>query len=61
MVKGTPSFGRHRKVTHARCRRCGSYSYHLNKRKCSRCGYPSKKLADYNWKWKHPLKRHRKK
>jgi large subunit ribosomal protein L37e len=61
MVKGTPSFGRHRKISHARCRRCGAYSYHLQKRKCAKCGYPAKKLLNFNWKWKHVLKRNRKK
>ncbi|NIM47083.1 MAG: 50S ribosomal protein L37e [Candidatus Aenigmarchaeota archaeon] len=61
MTKGTPSFGRHTKVIHTRCRRCGSYSYHLKKRKCSKCGYPSRKLRKFNWVWKHPLKKNRKK
>jgi pyruvate formate lyase activating enzyme len=28
---------------------------------CSKCGYPDAKLRKFNWQWKHPLKRNRKK
>jgi len=44
MTKGTPSFGKHNKVIHTRCRRCGKYAYHKTKKKCSACGYPNSKL-----------------
>jgi len=44
MAKGTPSFGKHRKIIHTRCRRCGHHTYHITKKKCSNCGYPSSKL-----------------
>lgn len=61
MAKGTPSFGKHNKITHARCRRCGKYAYHERKKKCAACGYPAPKLRKFNWAWKHPLKKNRKK
>lgn len=61
MSKGTPSFGKHRKITHARCRRCGSHSYHKTKKRCSKCGYPDSKLRKFRWQWKHPLTKKRKK
>jgi large subunit ribosomal protein L37e len=61
MVKGTPSFGKHRKITHIRCRRCGSHSYNIRKKKCSKCGYPSPKLRKFNWAWKNTLTKKRKK
>ena len=51
MTKGTASKGKHSgKVTHARCRRCGKRTYHLNKRQCASCGYGrSAKLRKYRW------------
>ena len=52
MSKGTPSFGKHQKVTHIRCRRCGRHSYHKRLKKCSACGYPRAKLLRASWKWK---------
>jgi len=61
MAKGTPSFGKHQKITHIRCRRCGKHTYHVQKKKCSSCGYPSSKLRKYNWAWKDTLKKNRKK
>ncbi|MFH1474046.1 MAG: 50S ribosomal protein L37e [Candidatus Aenigmatarchaeota archaeon] len=61
MAKGTPSFGKHNKVTHSRCRRCGKHTYHIRKKKCSHCGYPSSKLRIFNWAWKSILKKNRKK
>ena len=60
MGKGTPSFGKHNKVTHIRCRRCGRHSYHVNKKRCSYCGYPAPRLRDFAWKWKNTIKRNRK-
>ena len=35
--------------THTTCRRCGKVSYHIQKSICSSCGYPSKKMRQYNW------------
>ncbi len=50
MSKGTPSFGKHNKKTHIRCRRCGGHSYHIRKKKCSSCGYgATARLRHYNW------------
>jgi large subunit ribosomal protein L37e len=49
MSKGTPSFGKHNKITHIRCRRCGKHSYHIKKGKCSNCGFgESKKMYDFS-------------
>lgn len=48
--KGTPSFGKHQKRTHVLCRRCGNRSFHIRKRKCSKCGYgASSKIKRYSW------------
>ncbi|NOZ82134.1 MAG: 50S ribosomal protein L37e [Candidatus Micrarchaeota archaeon] len=60
MSKGTPSFGKHNKITHIVCRRCGRHSYHIRKKRCAACGYPDSKLRSYNWSWKG-LKKERKK
>ncbi len=60
MSKGTPSFGKHKKITHIRCRRCGRHSYHVRKKRCAACGYPSPKLRSFNWSWK-TVNRERKK
>lgn len=35
--------------THTRCRRCGRTSFHIQKKVCSGCGYPSARLRSYNW------------
>ena len=61
MSKGTPSFGRHNKITHIRCRRCGGHSYHIRKKKCSSCGYPASKLRSFRWANKKTLTKKRKK
>ncbi len=54
MVKGTPSFGKHNKVTHIACRRCGRHSYHIRKKYCSACGFGrSSKIRKYAWQWKN--------
>ncbi|MFQ6020475.1 MAG: 50S ribosomal protein L37e [Candidatus Aenigmatarchaeota archaeon] len=58
--KGTPSFGKHQKITHIRCRRCGRHSYHIRKKKCSACGFPISKIRKFNWAWKD-INRNRKK
>ncbi|MBU5575218.1 MAG: 50S ribosomal protein L37e [Candidatus Aenigmatarchaeota archaeon] len=55
MTKGTPSFGKHNKITHIRCRRCGRNSYHIQKKKCAACGYPNKRLRSFRWAWKEIL------
>ncbi len=52
MSKGTPSFGKHQGITHIRCRRCGRHSYHMNKMKCSACGFPRPKIRKEAWRWK---------
>jgi large subunit ribosomal protein L37e len=51
MTKGTTSFGKKSKgKTHIRCRRCGGHSYHVNKKKCSYCGFGADtKIRQYNW------------
>jgi len=57
MTKGTPSMGKHNKISHIRCRRCGRHSYHIRKKKCGACGFgASKKLYDMAWKTK-PINR----
>ena len=35
--------------THTSCRRCGRTSYHIQKKVCSACGYPSARNRHYNW------------
>ena len=35
--------------THTTCRRCGRTSFHIQKKVCSGCGYPSARLRSYNW------------
>jgi large subunit ribosomal protein L37e len=53
MVKGTPSYGKHNKKTHIRCRRCGRRSYHVQKKRCAACGFGhSAKIRGYRWQWK---------
>ena len=39
-TKGTSSFGKRHNKTHTLCRRCGGRCYHIQKKTCSRCGYP---------------------
>ena len=56
MAKGTPSFGKHNKVVHIRCRRCGRHSYHKRLEKCSACGFPRPKMRKESWRWK-PINR----
>ncbi|XP_064605920.1 large ribosomal subunit protein eL37A-like [Liolophura sinensis] len=48
-TKGTSSFGKRNKKTHSHCRRCGRRSYHIQKKVCASCGYPSPRLRHYNW------------
>ncbi len=61
MSKGTPSQGRHQRITHIRCRRCGRHSYHIQKKKCSACAYPLAKRCKESWKWKPVNRAYRKK
>merc|ERR1712118_492845 len=35
--------------THTMCRRCGRTSFHIQKKVCSACGYPSARMRTYNW------------
>eukprot|EP00616_Rhizochromulina_sp_CCMP1243_P004626 CAMPEP_0118970234 /NCGR_PEP_ID=MMETSP1173-20130426/7180_1 /TAXON_ID=1034831 /ORGANISM="Rhizochromulina marina cf, Strain CCMP1243" /LENGTH=94 /DNA_ID=CAMNT_0006919571 /DNA_START=61 /DNA_END=345 /DNA_ORIENTATION=+ len=49
MTKGTSSFGKRHSKTHTTCRRCGKVSFHLQKKKCSSCGYPAAQMRRYQW------------
>mmetsp|Transcript_45336 Transcript_45336/g.107018 ORF Transcript_45336/g.107018 Transcript_45336/m.107018 type:complete len:92 (-) Transcript_45336:104-379(-) len=49
MTKGTPSFGKRHNKTHTSCRRCGRRSFHIQKKTCAGCGYPSARKRTYNW------------
>ena len=49
MTKGTQSFGMRHNKSHTLCRRCGRSSYHIQKKRCSACGYPLAKIRKYNW------------
>jgi large subunit ribosomal protein L37e len=57
MTKGTQSFGMRNNKTHTLCRRCGRSTYHIQKKRCSACGFPSSKIRKYNWSEK-AKKRH---
>ena len=35
--------------THTGCRRCGRTSFHIQKKVCAGCGYPSARNRHYNW------------
>ena len=35
--------------THTSCRRCGRTSFHIQKKVCAACGYPSSRMRSYNW------------
>ncbi|XP_077981103.1 large ribosomal subunit protein eL37A-like [Glandiceps talaboti] len=48
MTKGTSSFGKRHNKTHTECRRCGR-KYHIQKKRCGSCGYPSSRIRHYNW------------
>merc|ERR1711872_536039 len=47
--KGTGSFGKRNEKTHVMCNRCGKRSFHLQKKTCSACGYPSARTRKYEW------------
>ena len=40
-TKGTSSFGKRHNKTHTHCRRCGRRAYHIQKKRCASCSYPS--------------------
>mmetsp|Transcript_7521 Transcript_7521/g.12678 ORF Transcript_7521/g.12678 Transcript_7521/m.12678 type:complete len:93 (-) Transcript_7521:82-360(-) len=35
--------------THTMCRRCGKTSFHIQKKVCAACGYPSARNRSFNW------------
>eukprot|EP00392_Amoebophrya_sp_AT5.2_P010774 g10841.t1 len=41
--------GKHNSHSHGLCIRCGARAFHLQKKRCGRCGYPGKKIRNYNW------------
>ena len=47
--KGTQARGKRHTRVHVLCRRCGSKTYHVANSRCSRCGFPDKKIRHYNW------------
>jgi len=54
MTKGTASQKGGRK-THIPCRRCGRRSYHVQKKRCSSCGFGAMaKVRHYGWAKHHP-------
>lgn len=55
MGTGTPAMGRKSgKKTHIRCRRCGRHTYHVQKKRCSACGFgETTKLRSYKWAKEH--------
>ncbi|XP_020810047.1 probable 60S ribosomal protein L37-B [Drosophila serrata] len=57
MTKGTTSFGKRHNKTHTLCRRCGSSSFHIQKSRCSKCGYPNAKTRSFNWSTKAKRRR----
>lgn len=44
--------GKHQRISHINCRRCGRHSYHIQKQKCSACGFPRSKIRKEAWRWK---------
>ena len=54
---GTPAMGKRHKKSHGLCIRCGKRSYHLQKKKCASCGYPSSTMRKYNWSKKAKRRR----
>merc|ERR1739841_431674 len=57
MTKGTSSFGKRHNKTHTACRRCGKSSYHIQKSRCSSCGFPEPRMRKYNWSEKAKRRR----
>ncbi|XP_061182260.1 large ribosomal subunit protein eL37A-like [Saccostrea echinata] len=56
-TKGTSSFGKRHNKTHTACRRCGRRSYHIQKKTCASCGYPSPKRRHFEWSEKAKRRR----
>ncbi|EFC40681.1 predicted protein [Naegleria gruberi] len=52
MTKGTQSFGLRHTKTHGMCPRCDRRSYHIQKKTCASCGFPSPKIRKYQWAYK---------
>ena len=50
--KGTQSFGKRHGRVHVLCRRCGRKTFHKTRKRCSACGFPSKRMKNYNWSLK---------
>ena len=44
--------GKHQRITHIRCKRCGRHSYHISHQTCAACGYPRAKIRKEAWRWK---------
>eukprot|EP01027_Heterolobosea_sp_BB2_P021198 GEZU01030395.1.p1 GENE.GEZU01030395.1~~GEZU01030395.1.p1 ORF type:complete len:110 (+),score=16.55 GEZU01030395.1:66-395(+) len=57
MTKGTQSFGKRHTKSHILCVRCGRRAYHVQKKTCASCGYPSAKTRSYNWSVKAKRRR----
>merc|ERR1712055_282786 len=57
MTKGTSSRGKRHTKSHAPCRRCGKKSFHKQKKQCSSCGMPNKKMRSFNWSIKAQRRR----
>nr|XP_022317179.1 probable 60S ribosomal protein L37-A [Crassostrea virginica] len=57
MTKGTSSFGKRHNKTHTACRRCGRRAYHIQKKTCASCGYPSPKRRHFEWSEKAKRRR----
>lgn len=56
MPKGTPSFGKHNKLLHKVCKRCGHHSFNIRQGVCVKCGYgKTKRILNLSWRWKSPL------
>merc|ERR1712027_84334 len=49
MTKGTSSFGKRHNKTHTLCRRCPRSTFHIQKKKCSACGYPDARRRGFGW------------
>ncbi|KAL9440611.1 hypothetical protein AB3S75_019307 [Citrus x aurantiifolia] len=48
MGKGAGSLGKRKNKTHTLWVRCGRRSFHLQKSRCSSCGFPSSRINVYN-------------
>jgi large subunit ribosomal protein L37e len=44
--------GKHNSHSHGLCIRCNSRAWHLQKKRCGKCGYPAKKIRGYGWSQK---------